>query len=412
MSGVATPTPGSRAKGTGSGPRPPLARAGSERVCLGVGAGIARWAGVDPALVRAAFLLGTAIGGLGPAAYLVAAVALEDPPGDDPPPSRRSRAPMVAAIALLAASIILGLALGGDLIDVGTLIPATLLLAGVSLVWRRTGGIELTRGDGDSARALRVVTGLGLVLGGIVLYGGAGTDLSSAASAAIAAGIVAAGAGLIFAPRLAATREALDEARRERIRAEEQEALAARLHDSVLQTLALIQREAEPGSRAASLARRQERELRGVLYGTQQPGVQTLAAALQEIAARVEQQHGVRVDLVQTRDLPLTEPVAALAGAGGEALVNAAKHAGVDSVSVMVRIDPERATLFVRDRGSGFDPQAPRGGGQGIAGSIEGRLERVGGRAAIDSAPGRGTEVEISIPLDAAEREQGEGGGA
>jgi signal transduction histidine kinase len=390
LSGVATPA---------SRPRPPLARAGADRVCLGVAAGIARWARVDPALVRAAFLLGTAIGGLGPAAYAVAAVALEDPPPAEVPPSRRSRTPMVAAIGLLATAIVVGLGLGGDLIDVGTLISATLLVAGVSLVWRRTGGIELTRGDGDSARALRVVAGLGLVLGGIVLYGGAGTDLSSAASAAIAAGIVAAGAGLIFAPRLAATREALDEARRVRIRAEEQEALAARLHDSVLQTLALIQREAEPGSRAAALARRQERELRGVLYGEQHPGVRTLTGALQETAARVEEQYGVRVDLVQTRDLPLSEPVVALAAAGGEALVNAAKHAGVDTVSVMVRIDSESATLFVRDRGKGFDPAAARGGGHGIEGSIEARLERVGGSASIDSAPGRGTEVELRVPV-------------
>ena len=153
---------------------------------------------------------------------------------------------------------------------------------------------------------IRIVIGLGLVLGGIVLYGGTNTDLSSAGAAVIAAGIVAAGAGLIFAPRLAATREALDEARRERIRAEEQEAMAARIHDSVLQTLALIEREAEPGSRAAALARRQERELRGVLYGEQRPGEHDAGGALmREIAARVEEQHGIKVELVQTRDGPL-----------------------------------------------------------------------------------------------------------
>jgi len=381
--------------------RPPLARAGADRILLGVCAGIAHRLGRDPWVIRAAFLLGTAAGGVGVAAYGVGAVALENPADGDEPPSRRSRAGMIAAISLLAFAIVLGLALDDRLIDHGALISVSLLLAGASLVWRRTGGIDFT-GDLEGARVVRIVLGLGLVLGGIVLYGGTNTDLSSAGAAVIAAGIVAAGAGLIFAPRLAATREALDEARRERIRAEEQEALAARMHDSVLQTLALIEREAEPGSRAAALARRQERELRGVLYGEQRLGEETFGAALREIAARVEEQHGIKVELVQTRDVPLGDATEALGAATGEALVNAAKHAGVDTVSTMVRVGDGKVTVFVRDRGSGFDP-AERGDGHGIEGSIEGRLARVGGGATIDSAPGQGTEVELWAPLTAAD---------
>ncbi len=383
--------------------RPLLQRAGADRILLGVCAGIARRLGRDPALIRGAFLFGVAAGGVGVAAYGVATVALENPAPGDEPPSRRSRAGMIVAITALVFAIVLGLALNGSLIDSGALIPVSLLLAGASLVWRRTGGIDFT-GDLEGARVIRIVLGLGLVLGGIVLYGGTNTDLSSAGAAVIAAGIVAAGAGLIFAPRLAATREALDEARRERIRAEEQEALAARMHDSVLQTLALIERESEPGSRAAALARRQERELRGVLYGEQRPGEQTLGAAMREVAARVEEQHGIKVELVQTRDVPLDAGAEALAGAAGEALVNAAKHAGVDTVSTMVRIGEGRVTVFVRDRGSGFDTSA-RTEGHGIEGSIEGRLARVGGGATIDSEPGRGTEVELWAPL------AGDGGG-
>jgi signal transduction histidine kinase len=382
------------------GPRPALARAGSDRVLLGVAAGIARRLGIDPWIARAGFLVTTAIGGIGPALYVIAAVALEEPAPDDPVPSRGSRLPMAAAVALLVLSMIVALAIGGDLLHSATLISATLLLSGVALVWRRGGGLEITRGDGDQARVLRIAAGLGLVLGGIVLYGGTETDLDSAASAAIAAGIVAAGAGLIFAPRLAATRQALDEARRERIRAEEQESLAARLHDSVLQTLALIQREAEPGSRAAALARRQERELRGVLYGERRVGEETLEAAMADRAARVEERYGVRVDLVQTRDLPLSDPLVALADAAGEALTNAAKHAGVDTVSAMVRIGEREATVFVRDRGRGFEPNdAAEGSGRGIEGSIEARLARVGGTARIESSPGQGTEVEMSVPV-------------
>jgi signal transduction histidine kinase/phage shock protein PspC (stress-responsive transcriptional regulator) len=377
--------------------RSPLARAGADRILLGVCAGIAHRLGRDPWLIRAGFLLGTAAGGVGVAAYGVGAVALENPAAGDEPPSRRSRAGMIAAISLLAFAIVLALALDDRLIDTGAVISVSLLLAGASLVWRRTGGIDFT-GDLEGARVIRIVLGLGLVLVGIVLYGGTNTDLSSAGAAVIAAGIVAAGAGLIFAPRLAATREALDEARRERIRAEEQEAIASRLHDSVLQTLALIEREAEPGSRAAALARRQERELRGVLYGEARPGEETFGAALREIAARVEEGHGIKVELVQTRDVPLDEGTEALAGAAGEALTNAAKHAGVDTVSAMVRVGDGRITVFVRDRGSGFDPEA-RTDGHGIEGSIESRLARVGGGATIDSTAEHGTEIELWAPL-------------
>ncbi len=377
--------------------RPPLARAGEGRILLGVCAGIARRLGADPAPVRAAFLLATATGGIGPAAYAIAAVALESPPADDPVPPSRGRRGMIVAVALLVVSMLVGIGLAGNLIEPGALVSVGLLLAGVSLVWRRSGGVRLTRGDVEGARVVRVVLGLGLVLAGIILYGAANTDLSSAGAAAIAAGIVAAGAGLIFAPRLSEARAALDEARRQRIRAEEQEALAARLHDSVLQTLALIEREAEPGSRAAALARRQERELRGVLYGEQHPDEATLAGALREIAARVEEQHGIRIELVQTRDAPLDAAAEALAAATGEALVNAAKHAGTDSVTTMVRIGDGRMTVFVRDRGRGFDP-AERGTGHGIEGSIEARLARVGGGSVIDSTPGRGTEVELWAP--------------
>ena len=377
--------------------RPPLARAGADRILLGVCAGIARRLGRDPWLIRAAFLLGTAAGGVGIPAYGVAAVALENPASDDVPPSWQSRAGMIAATSLLAFSIVLGLALAGNLIDTGAVISVSLLLAGASLVWRRTGGIDFT-GDLEGARVIRIVLGLGLVLGGIVLYGGTNTDLSSAGAAVIAAGIVAAGAGLIFAPRLAATREALDEARRERIRAEEQEAIAARLHDSVLQTLALIEREAEPGSRAAALARRQERELRGVLYGE-------AAARRGDLrrGAAGDRGPGRGATRDQGRARPDTRRAARRAdrGAGGRrrrGAHNAAKHAGVDTVSAMVRVGDDRITVFVRDRGSGFDPEA-RTEGHGIEGSIEGRLARVGGGATIDSAPDRGTEIELWAPL-------------
>jgi signal transduction histidine kinase len=364
---------------------------------LGVCAGLARRATVDTALIRAVFLLGTAIGGIGIAAYIVAAVSLEDPAEDDPVPPRKGRRLQALGIAVLAAAIATGIALEGALIDPGNLLAVSLLLGGVGLVWRRTGGEVPTLGAVDSGRVVRIVAGLGLVLAGILLFTGTGTDVSGATAAAIAAGIVAAGAGLIFAPRLAETRQALDEARRARIRAEEREAMAARVHDSVLQTLAMIQR--EEGRGAAALARRQERELREVLYGGTAVEGETLAGAIAEAAARVEALHRIRVDLVCPRDLALTEATRALVDAAGEAMTNAAKHAGVASVSVMVRVDPQQVSVFVRDRGVGFDPGQPDGSGRGLQDSIRSRVSRAGGSVAIESVPGEGTEVVLSVPF-------------
>jgi signal transduction histidine kinase len=182
----------------------------------------------------------------------------------------------------------------------------------------------------------------------------------------------------------------------DRIRLEERAEMAARVHDSVLQTLALIQRHAEEPRRVASLARRQERELRGWLYGDRPLGDQaSLVGALSAAAADVEELHGIRVELSNAGDCPADDAVVL---AAREAMTNAAKFSGADVVDVYAEVTDDEIAVFVHDRGAGFDRATVSPDRRGLAESIEGRLERAGGQATVTSAPGEGTEVELRLP--------------
>jgi len=200
----------------------------------------------------------------------------------------------------------------------------------------------------------------------------------------------------------ATARAQLREERRERIRSEERAEVAAHLHDSVLQTLALIQRNADRPKELAAIARRQERELRTWLYGdrvAQSNGHHgTLAAAVDAMVTEVEELHDIEVEVVTVGECPVDARVDALLQAAREATVNAAKHAGVDTVSLYVEAEPDRVTAFVRDRGTGFDTQAPvPDDRRGIASSIRERMQRNGGTVTITSTPGEGTEVQLEV---------------
>ena len=172
------------------------------------------------------------------------------------------------------------------------------------------------------------------------------------------------------------------------------------MHDSVLQTLALIQRHSTDARRVAGLARRQERELRGWLYEDRPLGDEraSLVAALSAAAAEVEELHGVFVELASSGDCPLDEPAAALVLAAREAMANAGKFSGVEQVDVYAEAGDDEIAVFVRDRGSGFDRAAVPPDRRGLAESIERRLERAGGRATVVTAPGQGTEIELRLP--------------
>jgi signal transduction histidine kinase len=242
--------------------------------------------------------------------------------------------------------------------------------------------------------------GVALVLAGGFAFLWANGAMRPAGEALLAALAVLIAVALIFAPSWQRLARSLAVERTERIRSQERADVGAHLHDSVLQTLALIQRSAEDPKQVAALARRQERELRGWLAGrdSREPG-DMLAAALDAAAAEVEAAVGGSVEVVAVGDCPLEERGGAALAAAREAMLNAVKFAGEAPVSVYAELSDERIQVFVRDRGAGFDLTAMSPERQGVRESILGRMRRAGGSAAVRSLPGGGTEVEITIDL-------------
>ncbi|HEU0316070.1 MAG TPA: ATP-binding protein, partial [Solirubrobacteraceae bacterium] len=217
--------------------------------------------------------------------------------------------------------------------------------------------------------------------------------------------LVAAALVLLFGPWWLRIARDLVVERQGRARAEERADIAARVHDSVLQTLALIQRRAEDPQAVVQLARAQERELRSWLFEGRAPGdadVSSFAEGVRQIQRDVEARHGVPVEVVTVGDCPLDEHLSALLAAGREATVNAAKWSGAAVISVFAEVEPDNVSIAVRDRGKGFDPATVPGDRKGVAESIRGRMSRHGGEAIVQSAPGEGTKVTLTMPRTAA----------
>jgi signal transduction histidine kinase/phage shock protein PspC (stress-responsive transcriptional regulator) len=378
-----------------------LRRSASERVVVGVCGGIGEALGVDPPLVRLGFAAAAPIGGLGFAAYVIAAILMPGPPSGAR--VRRPRGGELAGLALLSLIGLASLAASGWLLPLDVLTPTAALLVGLGLAWRQAATAS-ARGEGPGwARpvvvdALRALAAIALLVVGGLLFLRLGSDVTAAAASAVAAAVAAAGIGLLVGPRLRRAQAVARDERNERIRTEERARMAARLHDSVLQTLALIQR-SEDVRGAQRLARGQERELRAWLYGGEEPDApDTFAAALRHATQEVEARYDVTVELVQPSDAPLDDDLEALVQAAREALTNAAKHAGADTVSVLARVSDREASVFVRDRGRGFDRDAVPLDRAGLRESIVARMARHGGRADVLTAPGEGTEVELILP--------------
>jgi signal transduction histidine kinase len=215
--------------------------------------------------------------------------------------------------------------------------------------------------------------------------------------------VILIGVVLVTAPLWRRLLDSRAQERAGRIRSEERAAVAAHLHDSVLQTLALIQRHADEPQAVSRLARSQERELRAWLYDpkvVREGG--TWAGLVAGMVADVESDHELTVDPVVVGDAPVDEALAALGAATREALVNAAKHSGAPAADLYTEVTPERVSVFVRDRGKGFDPATVPSDRRGLADSVAGRLARLGGTAEVRSAAGEGTEVELMLPRGAA----------
>jgi signal transduction histidine kinase len=307
----------------------------------------------------------------------------------------------LVALGALAAG---GLLLLGQLAVPGpALVPLVVIGAGAALVWRQADDSRRARwratATGRRGGPLAAVLGAGLVVAGVTGFLAARGELQAAREGLLSTVVVIGGLGLLLAPWASRAFGDLRAERYARIRSQERAELAAQVHDSVLQTLALIQANAADPREVGRLARSQERELRGWLYRPAAGPVPMLSTVLEQGAAEVEDDHGVPVEVVHVGDVPHEGAVVALAAAAREAVVNAAKHSGADLVQVYAEVDDGTATVFVRDRGTGFDPASVPPDRYGLAESVVGRLERAGGTAVVRSAPGEGAEVRMSVQV-------------
>ncbi|WP_206491792.1 PspC domain-containing protein [Rhodococcus sp. KRD162] len=394
----------------GSAPAPFLRRGGG-RIVGGVAGGLADHLGVDVFKVRVAFALLAASAGAGIAAYGL--IWMFTPAGDDtahPSAAERQRAFGLAAIGL-------GLAVGLAWLLSGTaasvIVPVLVVVVGAALVWREfdSDGPRSALGLPERPTVLswaRVVGGATLIVLGLGVVVLARVDLAALRSSLLAVVVTLVGVGLLTVPIWLRMWRALGAERAARIRNDEREEIASHLHDSVLQTLALIQKQSDRPQEVMRLARGQERELRKWLFDGGDTDNSSLADALKTISGEVEDQHGVTVRPITVGDVHLLpddvgsglsrESFTALLGATREALVNAAKHSGETNIDLFAETEAEQVSIFVRDRGTGFDESEIPEDRQGLTKSIRGRIERRGGTVQVRSTVGKGTEVRIFMP--------------
>ena len=380
-----------------------LYRRPDHRLLGGVAWGIADHLGVSVLVIRIVFLVLAATGGLGVVLYGAYWIVLPSPSGA----KVRGRFPpwfeyVVAGVAGMAALAALAFT-----IPLGQLfIPAILACLGSALIWRQASENQRARWwrlsrDSLAARSAERMGRVRLAVGAVLVILGAvavlfRADLNAVRDSLIAMVVTAAGLALITGPWWMRTLAELTDERRERIRSQERAEIASQLHDSVLQTLALIQRNSGSPREVTRLARGQERELRTLLYGEATARGQ-LADSLRAVAAEVEDAYGVAIDVVVVGDAELDDQLTALVAACREALVNAAKHSRAAGVSLYAEVEAQAYTAFVKDRGIGFDPDRIEADRQGVRGSIVSRVQRHRGVATVRSTPGEGTEVEIRM---------------
>ncbi|MFI7450601.1 PspC domain-containing protein [Nonomuraea sp. NPDC049714] len=375
------------------------------RLVGGVAQGLATQLKLDPVVIRLVFVLLSVVDGVGMVAYAVLWMITPREPYAGRPPARdwsQLSAFTAIGVALFAFGFLTGASSGG----LGML-PFAVGGIGGLILWqqadpeRRKNWVS---GATKSIRANRVRTLLGVLL---VIAGGVGFlvmegRIQEAGQGLLLTAVVVGGLAVVAAPWLAGLWKELQLERRERIRQEERAEVAAMVHDSVLHTLTLIQRVAHDQREVTRLARAQERDLRNWLYQPAQDADATLAAAVRRIAAEEEDAHGVPIEVVCVGDIDLDAQgrLAAALKASRQAMVNAAKYSGSPSISVYAEVEGETITIFVKDRGKGFDPDAVPLDRMGIRESIIGRMERHGGTARLRTEPGEGTEVMLTMKVD------------
>ncbi|MDH3518045.1 MAG: PspC domain-containing protein [Acidimicrobiia bacterium] len=379
-----------------------VVRRSDTRVLSGLAAGIADRFGIPTVYVRAAFIVTALMWGLGVFAYLAGWAATLDTSGTIPS-DRTTTKEQRAGLALGFLGFVLVIRAVGVWPGDGIFWPAAALTFGAAFL--------LDQRDIDSRSALlrifdpstgnvrtRTVAGIVLLLVGLGLFGSAAVP----GAGVVVLAVLVTGVGLLlaFGPWAFRTAGALGEERKHRIREEERAEMAAHLHDSVLQTLAMIQRTDDP-KRMVTLARSQERELRRWLYEKAQvEGEERLSTLLHEAADRVEADFDVQIEVVNVGDVTADPRIQALVGAASEAMANAAKHAGVERISLYSEVGDGVVQAWISDQGRGFLIDEVGGDRRGIRESITGRMERHGGVATINSAAGEGTEIHLSMKME------------
>ncbi|MBE1460056.1 signal transduction histidine kinase/phage shock protein PspC (stress-responsive transcriptional regulator) [Nocardiopsis terrae] len=388
---------------------PRFTRAVDGRLLGGVASGLARHLGLDPLVVRLAFMA-LAVGGIGVAVYAALYFLVpreevtEEGPGRTEDARRRGRdiSQLIAYVGLAAALGMLFLVFGGVFDPLLWFVIFGAL--GATILWQQANPAERDEWMNSAVSRsrpksiMRTTAGILLVVVGVIGFLVFQQQLQEARAGLTFAFTLIAGISLIVAPWIIGLIRERDSERRERIRNAERAELAAHIHDSVLHTLTLIQRRADDPREVQRLARVQERALRSWLYQRPADAETTVSPGLERVAAEVEEEHGVPIEVVCVGDAPIDDGVSAMLRAAREAMVNASKYAGSDSISVFGEVEEEEVLVFVRDRGAGFDLGDIPEDRMGVRGSIIGRMERHGGSARIRTEPGEGTEVQLRMP--------------
>ena len=342
---------------------PRLTRDRSRRVIAGVASGAADLLGVDVKWVRLFLVAASFAGGFG--VLLYAGLWVFTPVAEGAAPRQRPSA-----------------------------LDIFLVLAGFA------GALQAyDRGTDSWGNIAALTLGALLIMSGVLAVALLG-ESAGVAGVVVSVLVTVLGVGVLVVPLIAKLTNSLVAEREAKAVADQRAEIASRLHDSVLQTLALIQRQADDPDEVVRLARGQERELRAWLFDDTVSNHTTTFAALQKAAGEVEDAYGVVIQPVTVgEDIPFDERTEAVVLAAREAMVNAAKHAGVDTIDVYAEHLAGRLEVFVRDRGAGFDPDAVPADRHGLRDSIVGRVERVGGEVNVVSSIGNGSEIELALDL-------------
>ncbi|MDY3126503.1 MAG: PspC domain-containing protein [Corynebacterium sp.] len=377
-------------------PYPKMRRNPQDRVIAGVAGGLAAHLGVSPLITRGVFTVLATISGAGIFAYAALWMVVKLPPGQSE--RKASTSPLVNAALLTVAIAGFGAsATYSTGVSVFLVIALGVVGIGAFISWR-----AYDRGVTGVPSVLSIIAGIVLVSSGVLMTLVLWTGIEGFLFALLAVGLSVTGVAILVVPLVLRLWNRLSEEQAAKAAADERADIAAHLHDSVLQTLALIQKRSKDSTEVARLARAQERELRGWLFDAEDKSVLTVFAALEKACGEVEDMFSINIRPVTVgADIDLTDCTQPVVLAAREAMVNAAKHAQVDTIDVYAENLAGELSIFVRDRGVGFDTQAVDIDRHGISESIYDRMERADGTAQIKSTLGAGTEVMLKIPVRA-----------